>query len=64
MPIVTIIYVLTNLAYFAVIPGEEMKASLAVAVVSDFNHSYSSQILIFFSFHRHLVTKFLDHSVG
>lgn len=34
MPIVTIIYVLTNLAYFAVIPGDEMKASLAVAVVS------------------------------
>lgn len=34
MPIVTIIYVLTNLAYFVVIPGDEMKSSLAVAVVS------------------------------
>lgn len=34
MPIVTIIYVLTNLSYFAVIPGDEMKSSLAVAVVS------------------------------
>jgi solute carrier family 7 (L-type amino acid transporter), member 5 len=34
MPIVTIIYVLTNLSYFVVIPGDEMKASLAVAVVS------------------------------
>lgn len=34
MPIVTIIYVLTNLAYFVVIPGDEMRSSLAVAVVS------------------------------
>lgn len=34
MPIVTIIYVLTNLAYFVVIPGDEMKTSVAVAVVS------------------------------
>lgn len=34
MPIVTIIYVLTNVSYFAVIPGDEMKSSLAVAVVS------------------------------
>lgn len=34
MPIVTIIYVLTNLAYFAVLTGAEMKSSLAVAVVS------------------------------
>lgn len=37
MPIVTIIYVLTNLSYFAVIPGDEMKSSLAVAVVSFFH---------------------------
>lgn len=35
MPIVTIIYVLTNLAYFVVIPGNEMKDNVAVAVVSD-----------------------------
>lgn len=41
MPIVTIIYVLTNLSYFAVIPGDEMKSSLAVAVVSYFFHWYN-----------------------
>lgn len=34
MPIVTVIYVLTNLAFFAVIPADEMKDNVAVAVVS------------------------------
>lgn len=32
MPMVTIIYVLVNLAYFAVVSREEMLASVAVAV--------------------------------
>lgn len=32
MPLVTTIYVLVNLAYFAVVPRDEMFASVAVAV--------------------------------
>lgn len=32
MPMVTIIYVLVNLAYFAVVPRGEMLSSVAVAV--------------------------------
>lgn len=34
MPLVTCIYVLVNLAYFAVVSRSEMLASVAVAVVS------------------------------
>ena len=34
MPLVTIIYVLVNLAYFAVVTKSEMLESVAVAVVS------------------------------
>jgi hypothetical protein len=37
MPIVTLIYFTANLAYFAVVSGEEMLSSPAVAVVSVFN---------------------------
>lgn len=48
MPIVTIIYVLTNLAYFVVIPGDEMKSSLAVAVVSieDFQVNFNEYQIV------------------
>lgn len=34
MPVVTLVYVAVNLAYFAVISAPEMLASSAVAVVS------------------------------
>ena len=34
MPIVTLVYVAANLAYFAVIPPSEMLESSAVAVVN------------------------------
>lgn len=43
MPIVTVIYVLTNLAFFAVIPADEMKDNVAVAVVSKLITFSSSQ---------------------
>lgn len=36
MPLVTGIYVLVNLAYFAVVDRNEMLSSVAVAVVSSF----------------------------
>jgi amino acid transporter len=65
MPIVTIIYVLTNLAYFVVIPGDEMKASLAVAVVSHRKYFFTNSLnFTLFSFFRLSATKFSDHSVG
>lgn len=34
MPLVTLVYVTANLAYFAVVSPHEMETSLAVAVVS------------------------------
>lgn len=34
MPLVTLVYVLANLAYFAVVSENELLASVAVAVVS------------------------------
>lgn len=36
MPLVTLVYVLANLAYFAVVSENELLASVAVAVVSTF----------------------------
>lgn len=45
MPIVTVIYVLTNLAFFAVIHADEMKDNVAVAVVSKLI-AFSSQLAI------------------
>lgn len=38
MPMVTIIYVMVNLAYFAVVSRQEMLSSVAVAVVSSRFH--------------------------
>lgn len=40
MPLVTIIYVLTNLSYFAVLNKDEMMNSFAIAVVSNFQVDY------------------------
>lgn len=50
MPLVTVIYVLTNLAYFVVIPGDEMKSSVAVAVVSEWNAENNSVFIFFLIF--------------
>lgn len=47
MPVVTVVYVITNVAYFAVLSSEEILASDAVAV----SHS-SLEISPLFSLHR------------
>jgi len=39
MPLVTLVYVMANLAYFAVVPIQLMKESPAVAVVRNIPHS-------------------------
>jgi hypothetical protein len=66
MPIVTVIYCLTNLAYFAVLTGAEMKASIAVAVVSiAWEKLAAIRLVQAGEFHfRHLETKYLDRSLG
>ena len=44
IPLVTVIYVLANVAYFAVVSPDEVKVSNAVAVVSNFNQGHSSLV--------------------
>lgn len=56
MPLVTAIYVLVNLAYFAVVPHNEMLTSLAVAVVRDGLSIYSFRY--FLNRREHLIMTF------
>ena len=44
VPLVTVIYVLTNISYFVVLTRDELLASQAVAVVSISNCCYSSKM--------------------
>lgn len=41
MPVVTIVYVMANLAYFAVVSAQDMIASPAVAVVRNWYSRYT-----------------------
>jgi hypothetical protein len=53
MPIVTLVYVAANLAYFAVVTPEELLSSPALAVVSSYSELYFKNLI-------HL----LKHSLG
>lgn len=59
MPVVTIIYVITNIAYFAVLKSDEILSSDAVAVCIEF-----ADIPNFFACPRQIIGNFISFISG
>lgn len=45
MPVVTIVYVITNIAYFAVLTSDEIQSSDAVAVSRHFSNAFQFKFM-------------------